>query len=75
MCMDGPLGALRTWYLLQTRVRVVVRPSANARGPPSRSFVGVLRAFDKHWNLLLSDVKEEGLAGSTIGRGSSAVSV
>ena len=35
----------------------------------------MLRAFDKHWNLLLSDVKEEGLAGSTIGRGSSAVSV
>lgn len=50
----GPMAQLRTWAQDRTRVKVLIRKNHGIRG----SATGVLRIFDKHWNLVLTDVEE-----------------
>ena len=72
-CIDGPLGALRQWYLSGSRVRVLLRPAAAGGGGGGdsgggdgacASLWGALRACDKHWNLLLEEDGELGGGGN-----------
>ncbi len=51
----GPLGALRVMCEAKERVRVTTRRVDGVRG----TVTGILRAFDRHWNLLLLDAEEE----------------
>ena len=51
----GPLGALRAMCEGKERVRVTTRRVDGVRG----TVTGMLRAFDRHWNLLLLDAEEE----------------
>ncbi len=51
----GPLGALRAMCEGKERVRVTTRRVDGVRGTVN----GMLRAFDRHWNLLLLDAEEE----------------
>merc|ERR1719166_778175 len=54
-CQTGPLAVLRDCARAGTRVKVWTRGPANIRGFLS----GFLVAFDKHWNLALTDVDEQ----------------
>eukprot|EP01117_Protostelium_nocturnum_P011642 TRINITY_DN4235_c0_g1_i1.p1 TRINITY_DN4235_c0_g1~~TRINITY_DN4235_c0_g1_i1.p1 ORF type:complete len:240 (+),score=84.14 TRINITY_DN4235_c0_g1_i1:60-779(+) len=51
----GPLGMLHNLLTSKSRVKVLIRRVADVRG----FCVGTLLAFDKHFNLVLSDVHEE----------------
>jgi len=52
---SGPLFMLRLYRDHKTRVKVTTRGVAGVRGVTS----GFIAAFDKHWNLVLTDVDEE----------------
>lgn len=52
---EGPLGQLQLWLTDRTRVKVIIRKNHGVRG----SVTGVLRLYDKHWNLTLTDVEEQ----------------
>lgn len=53
--LEGPFTLLRGCFLERKRVLVVVRRVNSVRG----SCAGLLKAFDKHMNLLLMDVTLE----------------
>ena len=55
----GPLSLLHSWLLSSTRVLVVSRGGIGEGGGVVARSVGVVRAFDRHWNLLMADVEEE----------------
>jgi len=50
----GPLGQLQKWRLEKIRVKVWTRSIDQIRG----FCTGFIAAFDKHWNLALTDVDE-----------------
>jgi len=51
---DGPLGRIRQWKDDQVRVKVWTRGQDQIRGYAT----GFIAGFDKHWNLVLTDVDE-----------------
>eukprot|EP00088_Acartia_fossae_P041961 TRINITY_DN4392_c0_g1_i12.p1 TRINITY_DN4392_c0_g1~~TRINITY_DN4392_c0_g1_i12.p1 ORF type:complete len:237 (-),score=51.75 TRINITY_DN4392_c0_g1_i12:821-1531(-) len=51
----GPLGQLREWKEEKVRVKVWTRALDQIRGYA----IGFVAAFDKHWNLALTDVDEQ----------------
>lgn len=51
----GPMAQLQVWVGERARVKVLVRKSHGIRG----SVTGTLRLFDRHWNLVLTEVEEE----------------
>ena len=59
----GPLSLLHAWLLSSTRVTVVTR----SRHAVCSYCHGLVRAFDRHWNLLLADVTEEVRVGGVRG--------
>lgn len=50
----GPMAQLQKWLADRARVKVLVRKNHGVRG----SATGILRLFDRHWNLILTDVEE-----------------
>lgn len=52
--VSGPMTQLQKWLTDRTRVKVLVRKNHGIRG----SATGILRLFDRHWNLILTDVEE-----------------
>lgn len=50
----GPLSRIATFCHRKIRVKVYIRSAASIRGQCE----GYIIAFDKHWNLVMDDVKE-----------------
>lgn len=50
----GPLSRIATFCHRKIRVKVYIRSAASVRGQCE----GYIIAFDKHWNLVMDDVKE-----------------
>lgn len=53
--VDGPLSVLRRCFEGRVRVRVAVRRATGMRGV----LRGFVKAFDRHWNVVLVDVHRE----------------
>lgn len=52
---EGPLGLLKTYMDTRTRVKIYTRKEKGVRG----YITGVVEAFDKHFNIALSDCYEK----------------
>lgn len=53
--IKGPMAKLQTWVTDRTRIKVMIRKNHGVRG----HVTGILRLFDKHWNLVMTDVEEQ----------------
>lgn len=53
-CVEGPLALLRKFMVNKERVTIYTRKEHGVRG----TITGYVEAFDKHWNVALSDCYE-----------------
>lgn len=51
----GPYSQLSLWMKERVRVKVLIRKSHGIRG----HLTGFIRLFDRHWNLVLTEVEEQ----------------